>query len=97
MEVATTLALLRETLAYSRAIDLWGDKMIAADFHRPVARLRQAYKDVRLILENAIAVGAPSSLIEVVEGVLSGAWEAGLEDADTSAMIELARRTGPSH
>ena len=50
MDQVSILEILRSSAAYSRVMDIKGDKMISGDF-APQARLDQHWKDVGLILE----------------------------------------------
>ena len=92
MDMEVTLEVLKDGLAYSRAMDAWGDRMIAGDHEVPFARLRQTHKDSRLIVEQGHALGAPVDLISVVRDVLAEGERSGLADADNSAVIEVLRR-----
>ncbi|MDH4119914.1 MAG: NAD(P)-dependent oxidoreductase [Acidimicrobiia bacterium] len=92
LDLARMLEVLRDGVAYSRAMDLWGDRMVAADHGRPNARLRQSHKDSRLIVEHAEAVGAPADHIRLVESTLDEGETNGLADLDNSSAIEVIRR-----
>lgn len=89
---ATALAVLEDSLAYSKAMDVWGDRMIAADHEPPFARLRQSHKDARLIVEHGEAIGATMDLARVVRQAFADGEAAGLADLDNSAIIEVVRR-----
>lgn len=80
------LAVLKAGPAYSKAMDVKGDKMIHEDF-TPEARLSQHLKDVRLILESAAANGARVPLSEVHRQLLEKAERQGYGAADNSAVI----------
>lgn len=88
----TTLAVLKDSLAYSRAMDAWGDRMIAADHANPFARLRQSSKDARLIVDQGEALGATMDLERVVRDAFAEGEAEGLADLDNSAIIEVVRR-----
>lgn len=92
MDLAAMLAVLREGVAYSRAMDLWGDRMVDADHDRPNARLRQSHKDSRLIVEHGRELGAPLPLMEPTERALAEGVAGGLGDMDNSSVIEVLRR-----
>lgn len=92
MDAATTLAVLKDSLAYSKAMDVWGDQMITAEHTFPYSRIRQNHKDARLILDHGIDRGAPMDLMEVVGQALADGVSIGLGDLDTSAIIEVVRR-----
>ncbi len=92
MEMETLLAVLKDSAAYSRAMDQRGERMVRADYGSPLSRVRQHHKDVRLILEQGRRFGAPTLLSAVHQQVLQAAEAGGLAEADTSAIIEVLRR-----
>jgi len=92
MEAA--LELFACTLAYSRAVDVKGRKMVSGDF-APEARLAQHRKDVGLMLALAGEAGQGLPLTEVHAAVLDRAIAAGDGELDNSAVIrEIVRRGG---
>lgn len=92
LDLDTTLSVLQDSLAYSKAMDVWGDRMVGGDHAHPFSRLRQSSKDARLIVEHGAEVGAPLDLVEVVADALAEGEENGLGDLDNSAIIEVVRR-----
>jgi 3-hydroxyisobutyrate dehydrogenase-like beta-hydroxyacid dehydrogenase len=92
MELATTLDVLKDSLAYSKAMDVWGDRMVTGDHDQPHARLRQSHKDARLIVELGAGLGAPVDLVTVVRDVLAEGERAGFGDMDNSSVMEVMRR-----
>ena len=92
LDLEATLDVLKDGLAYSKAMDAWGERMIAADHEPPFARLRQSHKDARLIVEHAAEVGAPAALVEVVRNALAEGEDDGLADLDNSSIVEVVRR-----
>jgi 3-hydroxyisobutyrate dehydrogenase-like beta-hydroxyacid dehydrogenase len=88
LDLAQTLDVLRNSPAYSRAIDVKGAKMIAGDF-APQARLSQHLKDVRLMLEAASRAGIQLVLSEAHRELLERAEAAGLGQLDNSAVIRV--------
>ncbi len=89
------LEVMRESPAYSGAMDVKGRKMVESDF-AVQARLSQHLKDVRLILESAAAAGMTLPLSETHRQLLERAEAAGLGDLDNSAIIRIMRRSRPS-
>lgn len=87
LDPRTMLDVLRSGIAYSRAMDVKGPKMLDEDF-TPVARLAQHLKDVRLILDAARGCGATTPLSELHESLLVKLVEQGLGDLDNSAVIK---------
>lgn len=92
MNLDRALAILKDSLAYSRAMDAWGDRMIAGDHEEPFARVRQSHKDARLIVEHGEMVGAPVDLVRVVRETLAEGELSGLADMDNGAVVEVLRR-----
>lgn len=87
---ASALEVMRDSNAYSRAMDVKGRKMLESDF-TPQARLSQHLKDVRLMLDNAAQAGLTLPLSTVHRDLLNKAEAAGLGDLDNSAIIEVLR------
>jgi len=86
-----TLAILRDSMGYSRVMDTKGDKMIVGDFE-PQARLSQHLKDVGLILSAAAGSRARVPLSEVHQQLLQQAEMEGLGALDNSAIIRVFER-----
>ncbi len=94
LDLETTLGVLKDSLAYSKAMDVWGERMVGGDHAHPFSRLLQSSKDARLIIEQGAEVGAPFDLVEVVAAALAEGESSGLGDLDNSAIIEVVRRRG---
>lgn len=92
LELGPMLEVLRDSAAYSKAMDIWGRRMVDGDHYPPSSRVRQSLKDSRLINEHAEVVGASHALVEVVCRALEEAEQGGLADADNSSAMELMRR-----
>lgn len=92
LDLEATLEVLRDGLAYSKAMDVWGERMVNGDHQRPFSRLRQNSKDTRLIVEHTRSLRAPADLVKVVAAALSDGESEGLGDLDNSAIIEVVRR-----
>lgn len=92
LDAERLLEALKDSAAYSRAMDQRGERMIRADYDSPLSRVRQHHKDVRLILEEGQKVGAPMLLSSAHQQVLQAAELGGLADADTAAIIEVLKR-----
>lgn len=93
LDLEVLLDVLKDGAAYSRAMDIWGERMIAGDHYPPTARIHQSHKDARLIQQQAHDVGSPTWLGSVVRQVLQIAEADGLADADNAAVIEVLRRS----
>ena len=92
MGVEGTVALeaMKGSMAYSRAMDAKGTKMLQRDY-TPQARLSQHLKDLRLILESARQAGLELPLGSLHARLLESAESAGMGDLDNSAVMELLR------
>jgi len=89
---AAALEVMIGSMAYSRAMDVKGRKMIERDFSVQ-ARLSQHLKDVRLMLQAAADAGLPLPLSETHRRLMEQAEAAGLGDQDNSAIIEVLRNS----
>jgi len=83
IDPAAALDVLRGSMAYSRVMDVKGQKMLAEDF-AVQARLSQHLKDVRLILDNGVQL----PLSEVHGRLLEQAEAMGWGELDNSAIIK---------
>jgi 3-hydroxyisobutyrate dehydrogenase-like beta-hydroxyacid dehydrogenase len=92
IDLTTTLEVLKDSLAYSKAMDVWGDRMIAGHHEDLYARLGQSHKDAALIVEHGHKLGATMDLAEVVRAALAEGVVEGLGDMDNSSVIEVVRR-----
>lgn len=84
------LAILKESSAYSRAMDLKGERMIDGNFE-PEGKLVQHLKDVELMLEVGHAAGAPLLATALHRQLLLAGVARGLGDHDNSAIIAVLR------
>lgn len=80
------LGLLRESPAYSRAVDVAGPRMVAQDF-TPASRIRQHRKDLALILHQGSDAGLDLSLTAAHARLLDRAISQGLGELDNVAII----------
>ncbi len=92
LPLAVLLDVLKDSAAYSKAMDIWGGRMVEGDHYPPASRIRQSHKDFRLITEQGETVGTPTWLASQVRRLLEIAEEGGLADADNSAVVEVLRR-----
>lgn len=95
LDLAAFLELLKETPAYSVAMDTKGEKMLKSDFAAQ-ARIRQHHKDVSLILKYAEKAGQELPLSKVHLDVLDKAISEGDADLDNAAVIKEIRRRSES-
>jgi 3-hydroxyisobutyrate dehydrogenase-like beta-hydroxyacid dehydrogenase len=90
LDGAALLAILKESSAYSRAMDLKGDRMIEGKFEAE-GKLVQHLKDVELMLEVGHAAGAPLLATALHRQLLLAGVAGGLGDHDNSAIIAVLR------
>lgn len=82
--------------AYSRAMDLKGEKMIRRDY-RPESTLEQSLHGTELLLAEARRVGSPLFGAAVYSQVVQAAVAMGYGELDTAALLEaLIRMGGPA-
>ncbi|MES2189866.1 MAG: NAD(P)-dependent oxidoreductase [Pseudomonadota bacterium] len=86
LDGADFLGLLRESPAYSRAVDVAGPRMVARDF-APASRIRQHRKDLALILQQGERANLNLSLTAAHAELLDRAIEQGLGELDNVAVI----------
>lgn len=84
------LAVLQGSAAYSRAMDVKGQKMLDREY-TPQARLAQHLKDVQLMLAAAAQTGASLPLTSAHQRLLEDSVQAGRGALDNSAIIEIYR------
>ncbi len=87
MDQSRILEILRSGAAYSKVMDVKGEKMITEDFS-PQARLDQHWKDVGLILELGRNTNATVPLSELHSQLLERASALGFGPMDNSAIIK---------
>lgn len=90
VEPAAALEVLRGSMAYSRVMDVKGQKMLDEDF-TVQARLSQHLKDVRLILDSGVTL--PMS--ETHRQLLQQAEAMGLGESDNCAIIKVIQQCQP--
>jgi 3-hydroxyisobutyrate dehydrogenase-like beta-hydroxyacid dehydrogenase len=86
------LELLRQSPAYSRAVDTVGERMVERDF-APLSRLSQHRKDLALILKQAAGVVPNLPLAQAHLALLDRAIALGLGEADNAAVIAALTTT----
>jgi 3-hydroxyisobutyrate dehydrogenase-like beta-hydroxyacid dehydrogenase len=92
LDLSSVLEVLRDSAAYSKAMDIWGERMMLGDYWPAASRIRQSSKDARLINEHAARLGASRELADAVRTELAEAEIGGLSDADNAAIMEVMRR-----
>lgn len=84
------LELLRQSPAFSRAVDSAGPRMVAGDF-APASRIRQHHKDLRLMLAAAAEAGLDLPLSRTHEALLAEAEALGRGELDNAAIVTVLR------
>jgi 3-hydroxyisobutyrate dehydrogenase-like beta-hydroxyacid dehydrogenase len=91
VDLDVLLETLKDSAAYSKAMDGWGRRMVEGDHDQPMSRIRQHAKDVGLILDEGRTAGAPLWMAATVSQVLNVALAQGLGDADNSGVMAVFR------
>ena len=91
VDPAAALQVLRNSAAYSRVMDIKGDKMLMSDFSVQ-AKLSQHLKDVCIILSSATTAGLELPLSRTHRELLEKAESAGYGGLDNSSIIQVYRR-----
>ncbi len=91
LDPAHALSVLQASMAYSRAMDTKGEKMVLGDYSVQ-ARLSQHLKDVHLMLTAADRAGQQLPLSATHAKLLEFAEQQGLGAMDNSAVYEALRR-----
>ncbi len=89
VDLSMVLEILKSGAAYSRVMDVKGEKMIREEFSPPQARLDQHWKDVRLILELGRQHQQALPLSELHERILEQASNLGCGSLDNSSVIKV--------
>ena len=92
MDLEMLLEVLKDSVAYSRVMDVYGERMIAGDHANPTGRISTQTKDIGLILEFAHEEGVPLWLTPVLDQILDVARLSGMWDWDSTATVEVLRR-----
>jgi 3-hydroxyisobutyrate dehydrogenase len=85
------LAAARASAAYSRVMDIKGEKMLSRDF-RPQSHISQTLKDAELMLAEAARKNLRLPLTEAQAGLLRAAIAIEGPDSDSAAIIEAGRQ-----
>lgn len=98
LDAGALLGVLKASAAYSQAMDIKGDKMLARDY-TVQGRLSQHAKDVTLILAQAERLGMRLPMSARHDELLRQAIADGDGEIDNSAVVEVVRRQrfGPAN
>jgi 3-hydroxyisobutyrate dehydrogenase-like beta-hydroxyacid dehydrogenase len=92
MDTSSLLEVLKLSAAASKAMTIWGERMVEGDFGQPTSRIRQHVKDVRQMLELGEEYGLPMLGASQLALVARVGMAAGWADLDNAAQIESIRR-----
>lgn len=85
------LEVLRSSAAYSKAMDMWGDRMVERRYTDPASRVDSHSKDARLTLELGRVHEAPMLLTTQINQVVQGMLANGMSELDNSSVAEALR------
>ena len=85
------LDILRQGASHSRAMDIWGERMVERRYTDPTSRVRQHIKDAGHILEQARDLQAPTLLMSQVGLLAQAAMAQGFENSDNASVLEVLR------
>lgn len=91
LDLGLVLAVLKDGAAYSKAMDVWGDRMVSGGHWPPASHIAVSMKDAGLIAAQAARLGASIELANQVAAVFDEAVQGGLAQADNSSVIEVMR------
>jgi 3-hydroxyisobutyrate dehydrogenase-like beta-hydroxyacid dehydrogenase len=91
LDLEQTLAVLQASAASSRAMDMWGRRMVERRFDEPVSRIRMHNKDAQVTLAVGRRLRAPMFATAQLNGFVQAALANGMGDHDNSAIIEVLR------
>lgn len=89
MDLGRTLEVLKNSAAYSRAMDMKGTKMIEKDYLPPEGKLAFHLKDVRLMLDLAQRLNFPAPLSGLHAQALTSLVARGRGEWDNAAIISF--------
>lgn len=95
LDLPAFLAMAKASPAYSAAMDVKGERMLAGRYQDPDSRIRQHLKDLDLILEAGRAAGLRLPASEAHRALLAEAVAAGDGDLDNAAVLRRYARRVP--
>lgn len=90
VDAGRMLDVLQRSLAYSKAMDVWGPRMVARDY-TPSSRLRQHNKDAQIILALAREHGAPMLGLTQMNAIVQVGLANGYGESDNAVLAEILR------
>ncbi len=89
LDQAQTLAVLKKSAAYSKAMDQKGERMVTRNFEKPASRLSSSYKDARLILALGARMDCPLPLMSLTVQAMASEVSKGRKDWDPATLISF--------
>jgi 3-hydroxyisobutyrate dehydrogenase-like beta-hydroxyacid dehydrogenase len=91
VDVGRMLDVLRASAAYSKAMDMWGDRMVERRYTEPASRLDSHSKDARLTIQLGREHQAPMLLTTQINQVVQAMLANGMAELDNSSVVEALR------
>jgi len=91
VDVGRMLDVLRASAAYSKAMDMWGDRMVERRYTEPASRLDSHSKDARLTIQLGREHQAPMLLTTQINQVVQAMLANGMAELDNSSVVEAVR------
>jgi 3-hydroxyisobutyrate dehydrogenase-like beta-hydroxyacid dehydrogenase len=91
VDVARMLQVLRASAAYSKAMDMWGDRMVERRYTEPASRVDSHSKDARLTIQLGREHEAPMLLTTQINQVVQAMLANGMAELDNSSVVEALR------
>ena len=89
LDPAQTLKVLKQSAAYSGAMDQKGERMVTRNFAKPASALSTSYKDSRLILGLGAKVDCPLPLMSLYVQALASEVSKGRVERDPATIIDF--------
>ena len=92
MDLQPLLGVLQASAAYSKAMDMWGQRMVDGHYTEPISRIRMHNKDARLTIDEGRRLGAPMLATTQLNALVQVALANDLGEADNAVIFEVLRR-----
>jgi 2-hydroxy-3-oxopropionate reductase len=91
VDIARMLQVLRASAAYSKAMDMWGERMVERRYTDPASRVDSHSKDARLTIQLGREHQAPMLLTTQINQVVQSMLANGMAELDNSSVVEALR------
>ena len=92
LDLDPMLGVLTSSAAYSKAMDMWGQRMVEQRYTDPVSRIRMHNKDATITIDLGRRVGAPMLATTQLNALVQIALANGLHEYDNSVIYEVLRQ-----